>query len=101
METDRELPGTLLEDLSGFPARVREAARRVPASALGRAAAEGGFSLLERACHLRGDEKERCLGRIRRILGEVDPFLVEIVPEHDRTHRRETEDLLDENGAGA
>lgn len=147
-----------MDQLAGFPEYLRTAALGLSPSELQQSPANGGFCLVEHACHLRDYEEAGCLQRILRMLVEESPSLenfegeriavernyrsqsfsaavedfalrrqttlgilsalsdeqwqrtatlgttgpisvrqlIEIVAEHDRTHRHEIESLLEE-----
>jgi hypothetical protein len=68
----------LLQQLAGMPAQLRLLAGTLPAGRHAQRAADGGFSLLEHACHLRDLEAEGYQLRIRRLLEEALPELQEI-----------------------
>jgi heme-degrading monooxygenase HmoA len=72
-----ESPRELMEELQNFPRHLRTIAQGVPASQLQRRPANGGFSMVEHACHLRDYEIEGVLGRIQKILAEQCPSLPE------------------------
>jgi hypothetical protein len=67
----------ILESLLAMPAVLRDASRRISPGDLVRAPADGGFGLLEQACHLRDLEQEGYLVRIERILAEERPRLAD------------------------
>ena len=68
----------VVDGLAAFPARVRgllDAASGVDAT---QRPAKGGFSLVEQLCHLRDIEREGYVVRIRRIVAEDMPELVDL-----------------------
>jgi hypothetical protein len=65
--------GEALESLAAMPDFLARALERAAAPAS--PAADGGFSLVEHACHLRDLEREGYLLRVRRLLEEDSPAL--------------------------
>ena len=64
-----------LERLGAMPAFLESALNAVSPDDLTSRLAEGEFSLIEQACHLRDLEREGYLVRVRRILAEDVPAL--------------------------
>jgi len=65
----------ILHQLKTMPDVLREAAAKIPPQNYSKSPANGGFSLLEQACHLRDLEREGYLVCIHRILHEERPYL--------------------------
>ncbi|HEX4943364.1 MAG TPA: DinB family protein [Usitatibacteraceae bacterium] len=61
--------------LASMPGFLDAALARADRSLLARRAADGGFSLVEHACHLRDLEREGYLLRVMRLLAEDRPVL--------------------------
>lgn len=64
-----------LERLTAMPESIREALERAGPSRLAMRPSDGGFSLVEHACHLRDLEREGYLLRVMRLLAEERPVL--------------------------
>ena len=68
---------TLLDFLDETPNKLAEFAARLSAVELRLKNSEAEFSLLENICHLRDLELQGYTPRIKRMLSEVDPLLVD------------------------
>lgn len=68
----------LVDGLETFPARVRRLLDEARGADTTRRPEEGGFSLVEQLCHLRDIETEGYVERIRRIVWEDMPELVDL-----------------------
>lgn len=76
MDRDRP-PGwpATLERLASMPGFLADALQRAGGSRFAQRPPDGGFSLVEHACHLRDLEREGYLLRVERLLAEEDPAL--------------------------
>jgi hypothetical protein len=74
MSLPSELVATLAE-LERGPSILRDAGRRVPESRWRSVPASGGFCLIEHAWHMADLEREGYSLRLRRLLGDEEPFL--------------------------
>jgi hypothetical protein len=70
--------GELLAALSAMPARLDAVIAAVPETLWRTRQANGAFSLLEHACHLRDLDREAYLARLERMLAEETPALADV-----------------------